>query len=396
MSTSNSLRGRWFRESVIHGEDPLCGSVITQLTSQTTMATSIYCEDPNCSAECGRIVVLRGHHTHLMTGAEVWVTEPETGRSALIDCDGSIYGSAQHAYSDLFFFARHSSGSRELVRLCLSTLETETVHRCDASHPGYHTIGSLSPDSRFHVNEVRRPQSVSQVVVLDLETGIETVIAEGTDLFNPHPRFDRMAGEWVLVQHNRGQRITPDDEVETFDPSQGTTLFAVRRDGSERRDLPVARPFIAAGVSGHEAWIKGEPEFVASLAGADSPYDDGTRAGNLVLCRLGSPLPKVIAHAPDTYFGHVSTSCCGRFWVCDAWPLDQNCVGPPDVVIGSLASGKFARLCRVRGHWTNFETGHAHPYLTADSRYVIFGSTRAGMPQVYAASVPDGVLDALE
>ena len=91
-----------------------------------------------------------------------------------------------------------------------------------------------------------------------------------------------------------------------------------------------------------------------------------------------------------------SSLSCGRFWVCDAWPLERRCTGPPDIVIGSPTSGKFARLCQAGGHWANFETGHAHPYLTADNRHVIFGSTRTGVPQVYAASIPNGFLDALE
>ena len=36
------------------------------------------------------------------------------------------------------------------------------------------------------------------------------------------------------------------------------------------------------------------------------------------------------------------------------------------------------------------------PYCTADGRRLIFNSDRTGVPQVFAASVPDGLLESLD
>ena len=314
----------------------------------------------------------------------------------LADADGSVYGCAQHAYSDDFFYTRHSSGNRELVRLCLSTLETETVLKRPADHPGYREFGAMSPDSRFYVNLVQRGETW-EVMVADLQTGRESAVASAPDLFNPHPRFDRVQGEWLLIQHNRGQRWSGEGEIEVLDDRLGATVFLVRRDGTGRRDLPISRPFIASSISGHEAWIKGQMAFLVSLRFTDEPYHDGARTGNLVMCRIGEDRPRVATHAPDKYFGHVSTSACGRYWVCDMWGREAGAWRKtPDIVVGSLASGNHAVLCSVGGNWPKYEAGHAHPYMTADAQRVIFGSTRTGTAQVYAAAIPPGFLEALK
>ena len=39
---------------------------------------------------------------------------------------------------------------------------------------------------------------------------------------------------------------------------------------------------------------------------------------------------------------------------------------------------------------------HPHPYFTPDCRWVIFNSDRTGIPQIYAARVPGGLLESLE
>lgn len=387
----------WIKEAVYHPRDSHCGARITQLTAQTTMATSIYCEDPYCSEACGRIVVFRSHNTEMNAPAELWVLDPVKLCSMLIDRQASFRGCAQHAYGDFFFYLRYSGRRRELVRLCLSTLASEVVLSLKPDHPGYFTVGSMSPNNRYYVNGIQTSTGLHQVVVVDLTTREETVIAEAEDLVNPHPRFDRMEGEYVMVQHNQGQRLDPKGcGMITFHAGGGPTLFVVRRDGSGRQELPVAKPHIPVptGVSGHEAWIKGQPEVLISLM-PGSVYEDGGKKGNLLLVRLSDKLPRVVIHDPDIYYGHVSTSRCGRYWVCDIWNRGNFGVAPA-IVVGSVRTGKKAVVCDAGGYWPTFEVGHTHPYLTADNKRIVFGSTRTGTPQVYAAELPNGLWESLE
>lgn len=386
---------RWSGESAYWPADPASGAEILQLTGNVSIATNIYCEDPACSPG-NRIAVVRSMRCDAGAPAELWVTEVETGRSILVDENISWVGSGPQAYGDLFFYPRFFEDHWEIRRLRFSTLEVEVVRDFPNKTSRFCSLGSASPDGRHLVTHRRLADGCHEIFVLDLESGHEQIIARGVDFCNPHPRFDRMQGEWVLVQHNRGCRIV-DGELRWVDPQIGTTLELCKCDGSEQRTLPIARPFIPQGVSGHEAWLKDQPAFVYSTSPVDPPYNDGRCCGNLLLYRLGDEMPSVLADAPDLYFGHVSTSACGRYWCCDAWnwPHDGKdcCRCAPRLFVGSVETRRFACVGDVGGVWPRYENGHAHPYLSADNRHVVFTSTRTGIPQIFRATLPDGLLE---
>ena len=389
--------GRWHNESAFWPADPLCGAEILQLTGDLAIATNIYCEDPACSPG-NRIAVFRSTTCDAAAPAELWISDIEQGRSILIDRDASWVGAAPQAYGDRLYYPRFFESHWELREVCFSTLARRTVREFARETPRFHALGSASPDGRYLVTDERAADGRHDIFVLDTVDGGRQTIAGGADFFNPHPRFDRQTGDWVLVQHNRGYRFE-DGIMRRVDPAIGVTLVLCRRDGSEQRTLPIARPFIPQGVSGHEAWVRGQPAFIYSTAPMDPPYDDGTRRGNLLLYRLGDDRPSVVADAPDLYFGHVSTSACGRYWCCDAWnwPHDGEdcCRCAPRIYVGDLVSKGFAAVCDVGGVWPRYENGHAHPYLSADNRHVVFTSTRTGIPQVFRATLPDGLLQQL-
>ena len=389
--------GRWQGESAYWPADPLSGADILQLTGNISIATNIYCEDPACSP-ANRIVIFRSTTCDAAEPAELWVADVEKGRSILVDRDASWVGAGPQAYGTRFYYPRFFESHWELRELSLDTLEHRTVREFRGGSPRFRTLGSASPDGRYLATLHCEDDDNNDVFVMDIETGDRRTIARGHDWLNPHPRFDRMQGDWVLVQHNRGHRRSAGG-MEVTDPNVGVTLVLCRRDGSEQQTLPIARPFIPQGVSGHEAWIKGEPAFVYSTAPMDPPYDDGTRRGNLLLYRVGDDRPSVLADAPDLYFGHVSTSACGRYWCCDAWkwPHDgQDCCRcAPVIYVGDLMTRRFAPVCEVGGCWPRYENGHSHPYLSADNRHVVFTSTRAGFPQVFRATLPEGFLTRL-
>jgi len=384
------LVGRWISEGADHGEDPVCGARIRQITSQHSMATNIYGEDPYCSAACNRAVILRSQYTSLPGPVEIWVHDLSTGLSQLVEVDARSLGLAQHAYADYFCYLTHSSGGRKLVRLCLSTLEREVVHVFPEERPLPCNYGSMSPDSRYYINSAMDEDRIHHILVVHLHTGQQTTIASGEDICNSHPRSDRVDGDMVLIQRNRGQRTVADGQMETYDPEPGATLFVVSRSTGKCTDLPIASPHFPGSVSGHEAWIKGKPEIVYSSAGRTGPHKEGTRCGNLFRYRLGEAQPELIIDDP-VYHGHVSTSACGRYWV-----NDRFAPGTLYVAVGSIETRKWANLCIVVGPPLRAEIGHAHPYMTPDASQVLFVSTRTGSPQVFAAEIPRGFLDALD
>lgn len=393
---------RWIIEAAHHPNDPITGAKIMQLTGHVAMATNIYDEDPPCSPQ-NRIVVTRSMKCDQWSDSDLYVVDVDEHRSIQVDSDMNWhFGAAPVAYGDIFYYPRKRYDVTEYVRLTLSTLEKEVVYTFAADEPRFGTLGSASPDGS-HITTMRDcDDEGKEVIVMEIATGEITRIIAGEDFINPHPRFDRMDGKYVLVQHNRGQtRDSLGQRQRNALAKLGSTLHLVARDGSTREELPIANPAIKHGISGHESWVKGQMAFVTSLSPVDGPYSQGGRSGNLVHLKIGDDQPTCIADAPHFYFGHVSTSSCGKYWCCDAWEWDHvndpTRTGlAPRVIVGCIRTNKFETVCDVGGFWPRYENGHAHPYLSFDNKYVIFVSTRTGLPQVFRAEIPDGLLDRIE
>jgi len=65
-------------------------------------------------------------------------------------------------------------------------------------------------------------------------------------------------------------------------------------------------------------------------------------------------------------------------------------------VVGSIKTGRWSVLCESGSSLSIPQYTHPHPYLSPDNKWVIFNSDRTGIPHVYAASVPEGLLDELD
>ena len=88
-------------------------------------------------------------------------------------------------------------------------------------------------------------------------------------------------------------------------------------------------------------------------------------------------------------FGHVSVSRDGKYWIGDTGEK-----GIP-IYIGSFATGRCKRACFSRTEYDGKQWSHAHPYLTADNKWLIFGARRNAHPQVHGAKLKDGWLETL-
>jgi Tol biopolymer transport system component len=52
-------------------------------------------------------------------------------------------------------------------------------------------------------------------------------------------------------------------------------------------------------------------------------------------------------------------------------------------------------VCESKSRPTSNQSTHPHPYLTPDLKWLIFNSNRSGFPHIYAASVPEGMVEAI-
>jgi len=88
---------------------------------------------------------------------------------------------------------------------------------------------------------------------------------------------------------------------------------------------------------------------------------------------------------------HIGVSRDGRFFVGDAMGLPEI-----PIVVGSVRTGRNMILCETHSSGGSPQYTHPHPYFIGDARWVIFNSDRTGIPQIHAASVPEGLLESLE
>ena len=130
-----------------------------------------------------------------------------------------------------------------------------------------------------------------------------------------------------------------------------------------------------------EAWIGDTSEIFFSTA------LDKDLNGNVWRGKVGDEKPTLVYRGKT--FMHVSVSRDGKFWIGDV-----NEEGIP-IYIGSFESGRCERVCFSRTELGKEQWTHAHPYLTADNRWLIFGSQRNGHPQAYGAKLKESWLDSL-
>lgn len=185
------------------------------------------------------------------------------------------------------------------------------------------------------------------------------------------------------MQVNRGSRFTTSTGLTRLSGPLGATLCLVTVASGEVTPLPVGLPDTPA-ISGHSTWAgrSGRVVFTTAPGVADSLL-----AGTGVF-RLMPGEAKPVQIVSGQRFNHLAVSDDGRFFIVDDHRTQE-------IHIGSVATGRFLKLCDSRTRQGKPQYTHAHPYLTPDNRHVIFNSNVTGVTQVYAASVPATLLEKL-
>ena len=385
MSTERKVR--WRAETQEVGVYQPSGSQVTQLTSLPAVSHVIYCEQPYCTADGKRFVFTRYVGTDWYEGPyELWLCDIERRlltRLAKAICREGMAGSA---YGKWFYAVCRENGRRELVRFSLETLERESVFDLTEVPPFRYDICTVSPDYRHYVSWVLLAGGVQGLIRLDLREKSWQIIHEAGDIYNTHMQFSRPGGEDILLQQARGWRLDEEGLRVIKEAPIDVTLYVIDRDGGNRRPLPFGRPHTES-ITGHECWVGETNEVACTIAMSES--FEPVAGGNLRAASPGDKEARIVARGHC--FLHLSVSRDGRFFVCDA-PFEP---GTP-IVVGSMRTGRHAILCEAHTHTDQSDFTHAHPYFTGDAKHVIFNSTRTGLTQLYAATVPAGLLESLE
>lgn len=359
------------------------GAEIYQVTTEEFSQSNIYCEVPYCSSDSRRFVYQRTNPNLSGDRTELMVVELGTWKQERLDVTTGLGGSAI-THGGLFYYFKNSpDGQRDLMRADLADGRIDHVHRLQDGLR-IRSLGTVTTDGRYYAGGTKIDDGweMFDIALIDLEKGTQQIIDRDPFILNPHPQFDPGEEPRLMIQHNRGGKYSADGTLQRLVGAEGATLYTLSVPDGKRTTLQVGKPYTTP-CTGHEAWVGKTGEMLASVSAGG---DYAPEKGNLVGVRQGQPARTVSA---GYRFNHVGVSRCGRLFCCDDFQ------GTHKLVIGSIATGKSAVVCESHTSPNRSQNSHAHGYLTPDLRWVIFNSNRSGFAHIYAASVPEGMIERL-
>lgn len=202
------------------------------------------------------------------------------------------------------------------------------------------------------------PNKSGGINILDLQDGSNHEILSGKP---PFPAFHAW-GEWLYyAQAVEGKKMLRRCNYLTLEVENVTELPPDRGDYSYGTVSPDYRFF--------------------------STGSDATTKGNIWSGKVGDEKPTLVHEGKR--FGHVSVSRDGKYWIGDTGEK-----GVP-IYIGSFATGRCKRACFSRTEYDGKQWSHAHPYVTADNKWLVFGARRNAHAQAHGAKLKDGWLETL-
>jgi hypothetical protein len=344
--------------------DPESGATVYRLGADPRPADNIYGEQPYGDAS-GRRIALRYHSLPKKPG----------GLNILDLTDGSNYAilsgkppfPAFHAWGEWLYYAQTVADKRLLRRCNFLTLQVEDVAELPPERGSY-SYGTVSPDHCYYAVSVTPPEGgPTKVHLLDLRTKQWSVLLDKPGYHAKHEQFSRDGRNRVLIQLNQM-------------PAVKVVLLSELEIGGPERRFPADQPFTLRP-TGHEVWVGQTASIFFSTA------SDANSKGNIWVGKVGDAQPRLVY--AGRRFNHVSVSRDGKYWIGDSQGQDMP------LYIGSFATGRCQRVCFSRTEYDGKQWSHAHPYLTADNRWLIFSARRNDHPQVYGARLKPGWLESL-
>jgi len=342
------------------------GAQVHLLGADERPADNIYGEQPYSDAT-GRWIAIRYYGKGDKPGGISVVDLADDSRRDLLV--GKAPFPAFHAWGEHLYYHQKVEGRLTLRRCRYDTLEIEDVAPLPAEM-GHFSYGTVSPDHRWYAVSVNvKKGEGSKVYLLDLQSGKWRLLLDKPGYHAKHEQFSRDGRNRVLIQLNQL-------------PDVKQVLLGELDVTGPNRMFPADRPHTPRP-TGHEAWVGDTARiFFSTGKDPDSP-------GNIWTAKVGEDKPELV-DGGKRRFGHVSVSRCGRYWIGDTGEK-----GVP-VYIGSFASGACRRAVFSRTVYDGKQWSHAHPYLTADGKWLIFAARRDnGHPQVYGARLAEGWLQGL-
>jgi hypothetical protein len=350
---------------------------VLQLTSAAFIHTHVYPEAPIFTPNSRYFVYER--FQSLDGPASLWLCDLQTHQLSRLTEDGSYRGPVMGPDGAWCVYVELRGPAEFAVkRLYLGTQQCETVAVAVGFRRPY-SLGTISPDGRWYVTGVWLPDGQFGLLRTDLQRGTYQVIHHDPEILNPHMQFEPGQGRDILVQHNRGGFLDQEGNIALLVGEQGATIYLVDCDGQNIRRLAIGKPFTAP-TQGHQCWIATTGRILSTLV-------EKPEVGNLVTIGAGDEKPTLVARGAN--FCHPNASRDGRWFVSDVSPAGE-------LMVGSLRTGRYKLFCHSGSSFGRPQYTHPHPFSSPDARHILFNSDRTGLPQIYAAEVPEGFLEDLE
>ena len=381
--------------------DSESGAEVCLLGGDERPADDIYGEQPYGDVT-GRRIAIR-YYTQGKKPGGINILDLEDGGNHEI-LSGKPPFPAFHAWGEWLYYAQTLDGKRWLRRCNYLSLQVENVAELPPERGSY-SYGTVSPDHRYYAVSVTVPEGgPAQVHLLDLRAKQWSVLLNKPGYHAKHEQFSRDGRNRVLIQLNQmpDVKVVLLGELEIIDAGavndrnsvripalsagiqgsrgRGTIIGNADLNRGGERLFPADRPYTPRP-TGHEAWI-GTSSGIFFSTGKDLEVK-----GNLWRAKVGDDKPTLVCQ--NQRCNHVSVSRDGKYWI-----GDSSEAGVP-IYIGSFATGRYKRVCLSRTEYDNQQWSHAHPYLTADNKWLIFSARRNGHAQVYGARLKPGWLESL-
>jgi hypothetical protein len=374
-------------EAIDRETHPESGAHVVQMTSAPGLHSNIYCENPYMDPASRYVFYQKAEGS--LSPWELWRADLATRQTRLVAEDVEEVLGCAVSFDQRFFYChrRPAEDVLEILRIDTTTLE-QRVFRFEGAPGEFMSLGAIGPEGRFFYTSARLGTPAEHrfgVLRFDLETGRFDIIHErGDDLCNAHVQVEPSRGRDLLIQHNRGALYDDEGTMLKLVDEPWATLYLIDTDGGNFRQLPVGKPYTQP-CQGHQTWIGATGEILLTVV--FDGFEGARREGCLLRVRPGDEEARVVARGFP--FAHPNASRDGRFWVSDAF-------GGAQIVVGSIRTGRCRVLVESGSSIGSPQYTHPHPYFSPDCRWAIFNSDRTGIPHIYAATVPEGLLEALD
>jgi len=258
----------------------------------------------------------------------------------------SLGDAALHPGGGLVYFTSDDS----VYTLDINSLAEKQVVAIKGATPT-DGIGSFTNDGRRYCFNARTPDNKPAIGFLDTLSKQVRLVPKSFDC----PTFVQIEPKDGHYFHYIGERN-----------AQGFDLFVTDEEGQVEQIVPILHG------NGHGAWLGPSGRMYSAISGD---------LRGIMVAKPGEAQSTLLAAGPPNFW-HPGCDPDGKWMVSDSNAPDDG------LQLICVETGRFCRLAFSASNHGHAQWSHPHPSVSPDAQFVVFNSTRTGVPHVYVATIP--------